>query len=147
MSRSTKISISELENDCKDFSEAVAAAKDILIVGGGPVGVELAGEIVEQHKDKNITIVSASEELVTPDFDDKFQNCMKSIIEAADVKVTRKIITQLSSNFPQIKIGKVTNLESLQKNINVKQTVEVGEEKIEADLVISCIGKFIQIVH
>jgi len=123
--RSTKISISELENDCKDFSEAVAAAEDILIVGGGPVGVELAGEIVEQHKDKNITIVSASEELVTPDFDDKFQNCMKSIIEAADVK---------------IKIGKVTNLESLQKNINVKQTVEVGEEKIEADLVISCIG-------
>merc|ERR1711953_312723 len=45
------------------------------IVGGGPVGVELAGEIVEQHKNKNI-----------------------------------------------------------------QQRVEVDEEKIEADLVISCIG-------
>ena len=87
MSRSTKISISELENDCKDFSEAVAAAKDILIVGGGPVGVELAGEIVEQHKDKNITIVSASEELVTPDFDDKFQNSLKSMMDRRKVKV------------------------------------------------------------
>ena len=38
------MSISELEADCKNFSQVVAAAQDILIVGGGPVGVELAGE-------------------------------------------------------------------------------------------------------
>ena len=49
--RSTKVSVSELETDCKSFSEAVAAAENILIVGGGPVGVELAGEdrIVTHH--------------------------------------------------------------------------------------------------
>ena len=44
MFRSTKVSIAELELDCKDFSQTVAGAQDILIVGGGPVGVELAGE-------------------------------------------------------------------------------------------------------
>ena len=44
MIRSTKVSISELELDCKTFSQTVAAAQDILIVGGGAVGVELAGE-------------------------------------------------------------------------------------------------------
>ena len=44
MFRSTKVSISELETDCKSFSQVVAAAQDILIVGGGPVGVELAGK-------------------------------------------------------------------------------------------------------
>ena len=44
MFRSTKVSISELEADCKSFSQVVAAAQDILIVGGGPVGVELAGK-------------------------------------------------------------------------------------------------------
>ena len=49
--RSTKVSVSELETDCKSFSETVAAAENILIVGGGPVGVELAGEarIVTDH--------------------------------------------------------------------------------------------------
>jgi len=123
--RSTKVSISELETDCKSFSQVVAAAQDILIVGGGPVGVELAGEIVEQHKNKNITIVSASEKLVTKDFDDKFQNTIRNFIEQNNVK---------------IKIGKVKNLESLEKNRILQQSVEVDEEKIEADLVISCIG-------
>ena len=51
MFRSTKVSISELETDCKNFSQAVAGAQDILIVGGGPVGVELAGEarVVTDH--------------------------------------------------------------------------------------------------
>ena len=45
MFRSTKVSISELETDCKNFSQVVAGAQDILIVGGGPVGVELAGDL------------------------------------------------------------------------------------------------------
>ena len=107
MFRTTKISISELETDCKDFSQTVAAAQDILIVGGGPVGVELAGEagtmspvdtnyiiftgeIVEQHPNKNITIVSASEKLVTKDFDDKFQDTIRNIIEQNNVKVGTK---------------------------------------------------------
>lgn len=123
--RTNQVSVSQLETDCKDLSEAVTSAENILIVGGGPVGVELAGEIVELHKKKKITIVSASSTLVTPDFDDKFQNCIKSLIEQNSVK---------------IKIGKVTNLEALEKNVNTQQTVEVGDEKIEANLVISCVG-------
>lgn len=36
---------------------AVKESKDILIVGGGVVGVELAGEIAAKYDDKNITIV------------------------------------------------------------------------------------------
>ena len=87
--RSCQVSVSELESDCRDLSEAVTAAKNILIVGGGPVGVELAGEIVELHNDKSITIVSASEKLVTPDFDEKFQNCIKWLIEQNNVKVMK----------------------------------------------------------
>ena len=51
MFRSIKVSVSELESDSKNFSQTVAGAEDILIVGGGPVGVELAGEarIVADH--------------------------------------------------------------------------------------------------
>ena len=39
-------------------------------------------------------------------------------------------------------MGKVSNLESLEKNKVVKQTVEVDGDKLEADLVIPCIGNF-----
>ena len=47
----------------------------------------------------------------------------------------------------QLKVGKVTNLESLKKNKVVKQTVEVDGDRLEADLVISCIGNFVFGVH
>jgi len=44
----------------KEYSEssaAISAAGKIVIVGGGPVGVELAGEIKDRHPDKDVTIV------------------------------------------------------------------------------------------
>ena len=40
----------------------------------------------------------------------------------------------------QLKVGRVTNLESLEKNKVVKQTVEMDGANLEADLVIQCIG-------
>ena len=89
------MTVSDLETDCKKMSEAVAAAKNILIVGGGPVGLELAGEIVDQHKDKNITIVTKSEKLVTPDFGDKFQNTIYCLIKQSNVQVNHKYILLL----------------------------------------------------
>ena len=36
-----------------------------MIVGAGPVGIEIAGEIVTDHKDKNITIISGAKELMS----------------------------------------------------------------------------------
>ncbi len=42
------------------YQSAVAAAKNIVIVGGGPVGVELAGELTA-YKDKKITVVTRAQ--------------------------------------------------------------------------------------
>ena len=39
----SQITISGLLNECKEISEAVANAENIVIVGGRPVGVEMAG--------------------------------------------------------------------------------------------------------
>ena len=60
----------------------------IVIIGGGAVGFELAGEIREKHKDKAVTIISSSEKLVCPDFAPKFYSRVNSLVEAANVKVT-----------------------------------------------------------
>ncbi len=39
-------------------------AKEIIIVGGGLVGVELAAEIAENHPDKKVTIIHSGEEVL-----------------------------------------------------------------------------------
>lgn len=43
----------------KAAAGALAEVQRVLIIGGGPVGVELAGEIVTQYPDKHVTIVDA----------------------------------------------------------------------------------------
>ena len=53
---------------------------------------------MEQHKDKNITIVSASEKLVTKDFDDKFQNTIRTFIEQNNVKVNIIIVKIINNS-------------------------------------------------
>ena len=49
----------------RDMQAAAAAAHSILIIGGGPVGVELAGEIKEAYPDKTVTIVHSGEHLIS----------------------------------------------------------------------------------
>ncbi|HEX5373981.1 MAG TPA: FAD-dependent oxidoreductase [Aquabacterium sp.] len=46
------------------YARRVEAARSILIVGGGPIGVEVAGEIAQAHPDKRITIMEAGARLL-----------------------------------------------------------------------------------
>ena len=48
----------------KKYHLALQKAKKVLIVGGGLVGVELAGEIADHYNDKEITIVHGREKLI-----------------------------------------------------------------------------------
>lgn len=41
------------------YQQRIASAKSILIVGGGPIGIEVAGEIMENFSDKTVTILEA----------------------------------------------------------------------------------------
>jgi len=52
-----------------------------LIVGGGPIGVELAGEIAEHHPDKNVTIVSSRDHLVPGDSSIAFREKIYEILK------------------------------------------------------------------
>ncbi|KAG6909524.1 hypothetical protein DXG01_017081 [Tephrocybe rancida] len=46
-------------------------AKDIVLVGGGAVGIELAGEIKDEWPDKKVTIVHGDKFLLNPSYPDK----------------------------------------------------------------------------
>jgi NADH dehydrogenase FAD-containing subunit len=74
----------------RDFSEEVARAKNIVIVGGGPVGVELAGEICDKFpglQDKRVTIVHSTDTLVPGPTPEAFKAEVKRRIESLGVEV------------------------------------------------------------
>lgn len=50
--------IAELTQNLRDVARQVSAAEQIVIVGAGAVGVELAGEIKAKHPDKAVALVS-----------------------------------------------------------------------------------------
>lgn len=49
----------------QDFANKVKHAQRIVLIGGGPVGVEVAGEINEQYPDKHLTIIEAGPRLLS----------------------------------------------------------------------------------
>lgn len=48
----------------KDFQNEISSANDIVIVGGGAAGVELAADIKDVHSNKNVTVVHSSNHLL-----------------------------------------------------------------------------------
>jgi NADH dehydrogenase FAD-containing subunit len=57
--RSTGIAAHERKRLYKQYQQAIAAARQVLIVGGGPIGVEVAGEISEVFPKKSLTLLEA----------------------------------------------------------------------------------------
>ena len=84
-------------------------AVNVLIVGGGAVGVELAGEIGEKYKAKNVILVHGSESLVGSNLGPSFQTRVRQGLEKFNV---------------QLFLGdRVEDLNTLTLNTFAKQTV------------------------
>lgn len=62
--RPLSIKLIEAKQGLKNMQKEVSAAKHILIIGGGPVGVEFAGEVKAQHPNKKITLISSGNGLI-----------------------------------------------------------------------------------
>jgi NADH dehydrogenase FAD-containing subunit len=62
--RAVQGSGSERKSFYARFHARLSAAKRVLIVGGGPIGVEIAGEISETWPDKAITLIEAGPRLL-----------------------------------------------------------------------------------
>jgi apoptosis-inducing factor 2 len=73
-------------NMLKETYGKVKEAKDIVIVGGGIVGVELAAEIVSFYPKKNITLLHSRESLIQRN-SFKAQRYAKNFLEKKNVKV------------------------------------------------------------
>ncbi|GAA5974916.1 hypothetical protein JCM11641_006761 [Rhodosporidiobolus odoratus] len=69
----------------------IAAASSILVIGGGPVGIEIAGEIASHYKGdkaKNITLVHSHDKFLHEEgWKDKFNASMEKQLKDLGVKV------------------------------------------------------------
>lgn len=63
------------------------AAKRVVIIGGGAVGVEIAGEVATDYPDKEVTIIHARDSLVEPATSDRFRASVQKQLEELNVKL------------------------------------------------------------
>ncbi|TNY23268.1 hypothetical protein DMC30DRAFT_45063 [Rhodotorula diobovata] len=86
--------VAQATADLRQTQQEVAAAQSILIVGGGPVGVELAGEIGEYYAGKSgrpkkrVTLVHSHDKFLhEAGWSDKFNRGLKTQVEALGTRV------------------------------------------------------------
>ncbi|KAJ3728467.1 hypothetical protein C8R42DRAFT_264943 [Lentinula raphanica] len=100
-----------IEEYVKARQEEFASATDILLVGGGPVGIELAGELRDVFPSKSITILHRSSLLLNPAYPDRFRVAIQQQLEDRHITVlTGDSITLSATSMDQVpKDGFVTD--------------------------------------
>lgn len=79
--------------------KAIAAAEKVLIIGGGPVGVEVAGEIKTAYPDKTVTLITSTPTLIPGPLSDKFKARALTGLQAIGVTVHFKETIDITSIF------------------------------------------------
>jgi NADH dehydrogenase FAD-containing subunit len=79
-------SMGEALDDLRQTHKELADAERVLIVGAGPVGLELAGEIKEVWPHKHVTIVDPAEHLL-PAFRPEMREDLHSQLEERDIQL------------------------------------------------------------
>ncbi|XP_033637576.1 apoptosis-inducing factor 2-like [Asterias rubens] len=109
--------------------QKVKSASEIVVIGGGAVGLEMAGEIATDFPHKSVTVVHSRDYLVEGvELRPKFREGVRKQLAAKGVKLV---------------LGeKVTNIDDIPRDGSSKCTLKTNKgTEIEADLAIVCIGQ------
>ncbi|CAE6440135.1 unnamed protein product [Rhizoctonia solani] len=71
----------------RSFKKQLAAAQHILIVGGGSVGLEYAGEIQHYYPDKKVVIIHGGKEVMNKTYPVKFRRSLLDAVTSKGVEV------------------------------------------------------------
>ena len=77
--------LSQIQADFGQAQAGLAAASSILIVGAGPTGIELAGEIKEHLPAKTVTLVGHNADLTPAKFSPKLGKSLESQVRKAGI--------------------------------------------------------------
>ncbi|KIK58823.1 hypothetical protein GYMLUDRAFT_60557 [Collybiopsis luxurians FD-317 M1] len=78
---------SAIEEFVQARREEFAKASDILLVGGGAVGIELGGELRDAFPSKAITIIHRATHLLNTTYPDKYRTGLQKQLEARNITV------------------------------------------------------------
>ncbi|GLB41479.1 putative FAD NAD-P-binding domain-containing protein [Lyophyllum shimeji] len=101
----------------------LSKANDIVLVGGGAVGIELAGEIKDQWPNKKVTIVHGDKHLMNDAYPVKYRKAAEASVLARDIKLV------LDDFVDHAGTGPVNGI-----------TTRSGKELVGADLVVQTRG-------
>jgi apoptosis-inducing factor 2 len=116
---SSQISLRERNSYFISENARLVSAREILIIGGGPVGVELAGEIASKDQNKNICLVHGNDRLLN------FMN----------PKAGKKALQQLHD----LKVTVVLN-EKLEADGQDQYRSSISGKVYKADVIYNCAG-------
>ncbi|TKY89021.1 hypothetical protein EX895_002262 [Sporisorium graminicola] len=123
------VSKEDVVRDFKRMQQDIAAAREILVIGGGSTGVEFVGEVLDVHPKKAITLLTRGPGLITNGHD-AFGSVSKSLLSQLEAKGVRVLLND-SLSLDGIPEGPVGRMETF--------TTKKGET-ISADYVMLCSG-------
>lgn len=109
---------SERNQEMLDEHQALASAKSVLVIGGGIVGVEFAGEIASAFPDKEITLAHSTD----------------TLLEGMRPKAQRKALEQLTARGVTVKFNR-----SFAKDGDVYRCSK-SNETLQPDIAYVCVG-------
>ena len=107
--------------------DQLTSASRVLLVGAGPVGLELAGEIIDVWPDKAVTIVDVAGDILGGAYSPELRECLRDQLEERGV--------QLVLGAPLVE--EITVVLGVNAPISVSTTAGVG---ISADIWFRCYG-------
>lgn len=112
------LDLSERNEEIMDEHRLLASAKSVLVMGGGAVGVEFAGEIASAFPDKDITLAHSSD----------------TLLDNMKPKAQRKALQQLAARGVSVKLNR-----RFTKDGDVYRCSK-SHETLQADMAYTCVG-------
>ncbi|EFA82163.1 hypothetical protein PPL_04583 [Heterostelium album PN500] len=117
------------------LKDKIQQSKKILIIGGGAVGVELAAEIATDFKEKQITLVSRSNYLISPQSTEVFMTKLQDKLKQLNINV----LLNTTIDTPDDILEARRKQEIFDYQVK-RQVYQSNSGEIEADLVFWAIG-------
>ena len=85
--KNEELDIASARRRVEEAHEALLAAERVLIIGAGPSGLELAGEIKSFYPAKQVTIADVADDILTGPYDEALRDELRRQLAALDVRL------------------------------------------------------------